>query len=311
MNKLLNILSYNRRHNSPGEQFIINKYITPLNPIVFSNDNNEPMAYAVVVGHFTGILWSCHTDTVHAATASLTHKISRNIIAPASITNSNPRYKSESLSLTYKDDTNCFGADDGAGMWLLLEMIEAGVPGTYIFHRGEECGGIGSNYMAKYEAEFLSQFTHAIAFDRKGTNSIITHQLGRCCSDGFAKEFGDYLYNLSDTLINLRLDDTGLFTDTANYVEIIPECTNISIGYYNEHTSVEWLNINYLQTLRDTMIKFGNITLTVYQSPIEPFDPYDYYKIDSIPVLQTEADIRDLVYNNPEDAIKLISYYTI
>ena len=26
-------------------------------------------------------------------------------------------------------------------------------------------------------------------------------------------------------------DPTGIFTDTANFVDIIPECTNISCGY--------------------------------------------------------------------------------
>lgn len=302
MNKLFDILSYSRRHNSPGEQFIIDKYIIPLDPVIFSNDKGEPMAYTVNVGRFTGILWSCHTDTVHSAYAPLTHRVV--VTTPDVNSSQHPKY----ISLSDKNSTNCLGADDGAGMWLLLEMIKAGVHGTYIFHRGEECGGIGSRHMEKYEIEFLSQFTHAIAFDRRDASSIITYQLDRCCSDKFADDFSGYLYELSDSLIELELDSTGVFTDTANYIGIIPECTNISVGYHNEHTANEWLDLSYLKTLRDTMVKFdGSRALEVYPFPIDSCD----YKVDSMPILQTEADIRDLVYNNPEDAIRLISYYII
>lgn len=301
MNKLYDILSYNRKYKSVGEQHIINTYIKPHNPIVFHNDRYEPMAYVVHVGEPTEILWSCHTDTIHKIDDPAIHQI-RKLSLPPSLDKPSP----EIITLVPNANTTCLGADNGAGMWLLLEMIEANVSGTYIFHHGEECGGIGSNYMARYEIDFLSQFTHAIAFDRRGIDSIITHQLNRCCSDKFARDFGDIIYGLSNHAINLNLDSTGIFTDTANYVGIISECTNISIGYYNEHTKNEYLDLNYLQTLRDTMIKFPTKQLSTYE-----FQPSSYDLFSFNTKVETVEDIRDLVFNNPEEAIKLLSYYII
>ena len=305
MNKLHNILSYNRKYKGSGEKYIINEYIIPLNPIIFHNDSNEPMAYVVCIGENTGVLWSCHTDTVHRINDNITHEISK-INKPTKHNTS--KYEQEVYALAEHETTTCLGADNGAGMWLLLEMIEANVNGTYIFHTGEECGGIGSSYMANHQIEFLSQFTHAIAFDRRGTNSIITHQFYRCCSDKFAQEFGDILYELSNAQIDLQLDATGVFTDTANYVGIIPECTNISIGYYNEHTKNEYLDLRYLQILRDAMIKFPRKQLPIYEfSNYE----YEYNPLTQNIKVETIEDIRDLVFNNPEDAVRLLSYYII
>ena len=45
--------------------------------------------------------------------------------------------------------------------------------------------------------------------------------------------------------IELRPDDTGLFTDSANFIGVIKECTNISVGYYNEHSTSEIQNIQF------------------------------------------------------------------
>ena len=39
-----------------------------------------------------------------------------------------------------------------AGIWLLLEMIDAGVPGVYALHYGEERGGVGSSGLAEHHA---------------------------------------------------------------------------------------------------------------------------------------------------------------
>jgi hypothetical protein len=50
-------------------------------------------------------------------------------------------------------------------------MITAGVPGTYIFHSGEEVGGVGSEHIA--ETMVLTKFKRAIEFDRRGKSSVI------------------------------------------------------------------------------------------------------------------------------------------
>src|SRR5271165_4530176 len=131
----------------------------------------------------------------------------------------------------------------------MLEMIAAGVEGTYVFHRAEERGGLGSYHVSIYEPELLEGIEVAIAFDRKGTSSVITHQLGeRCCSERFARGLAAQLAPLP-----YQADATGVFTDTANYMYQVSECTNISVGYYNEHGPRETLDLVHLKALRDVM----------------------------------------------------------
>jgi len=74
---------------------------------------------------------------------------------------------------------------------------------------------------------------------------------GRCCSD----EFGTALckaYNKQG--LNLSLDNGGIYTDSASFMDIIPECTNLSVGYLNEHTGKEQQNMTFLKKLCETSI---------------------------------------------------------
>jgi hypothetical protein len=41
------------------------------------------------------------------------------------------------------------------------------------------------------------------------------------------------------------LDDQGLFTDSLEYAHLIPECTNISVGYDRQHTNRESQDFPY------------------------------------------------------------------
>jgi putative aminopeptidase FrvX len=141
------------------------------------------------------------------------------------------------------------GADDAAGIAILCAMIQHGVPGYYIFTRGEECGGVGSKHLATAWGDLLEQFDRAIAFDRKGTTDVITRQAacGKCCSPEFADALSDAL-NAHDGLMYMPMD-TGVYTDTAEFTYQIPECTNISVGYYHEHTAKEWLDMTHWRAL--------------------------------------------------------------
>lgn len=162
-------------------------------------------------------------------------------------------------------DGECLGADDGAGALVLLALIEAHIPAYYIFTRCEERGGVGAKHLAGTYPELLSQFDRAVAFDRRGTSSVITHQgWGRCCSDKFADALSDVLAN--DKLMYAP-DDTGVYTDTAEFVDIIPECTNISVGYLNEHTQNETLDLRHLQALIDCVIGVDWEALPVDRDP--------------------------------------------
>lgn len=242
------MLSYRRAHGSAGEVEFLNRFIVPNVEHMLVGKNGMTAAYIQVIPNKDGsqskTMWSCHTDTVHSDKG-----LSRQFV------------RHDVTGDLHKDDGEPLGADDGAGCWLLLQMMAAGVPGTYVFHRGEEKGGIGSSIIAAEYVEWLGQFNHAIAFDRRGTSSVITHQAGgRCCSDAFADQMSLLLTDEDDTYI-IAPDDGGTFTDTAKYTKIIPECTNISIGYEHEHSGSETLDVTYLLWLKDRMISvFGSDT---------------------------------------------------
>jgi hypothetical protein len=171
---------------------------------------------------------------------------------------------------TWYADGAPLGADDGAGVAMLMHMMHSGVKGYYIFSQGEECGGIGAKHIATHHADLLAQFDRAIAFDRRGTDSIISHQgWGRCASDTFCQALADEL-NLHDENLMYTPDDTGVYTDTAEFVDIIPECTNISVGYDHEHSQQETLNIHHYELLSQAVLAVQWDKLPTDRDPTVP-----------------------------------------
>ena len=177
-------------------------------------------------------------------------------------------------------DGAALGADDGVGNALLMHMIDAGVPGYYIFSQGEECGGLGAKHITKAYPDLLVQFDRAIAFDRKGTDSVISHQgYGRCCSDVFAQALSDALNDTDDTMeFMYSPDDTGVYTDTAEFTDSIPECTNISCGYMYEHTQKEELNMGHFDRLAAAVLLVAWDDLPVHRDPtVKEYKTYAGY----------------------------------
>lgn len=252
---LYDILSLRRAAFSVAETLLITKYIQPTGAVRDGYGN-----FVLKIGD-SPIMWSCHTDTVHRndknnKTRQKLHLSDKGILTAVG---------------KGKIKADCLGADDGAGVWLMLRMIKAKVPGLYVFHRDEESGGQGSAHIIKYwdsyhfrsdpENHIFNGIKFAIAFDRKGTKSIITHQGARTCSDAFADSFSAAL-GMGHTK-----DDGGTFTDTKNYYHKIGECTNLSVGYYSQHFSNESLDIIYLQNLLMALINMDQSKLVSERDP--------------------------------------------
>jgi hypothetical protein len=152
------------------------------------------------------------------------------------------------------DGNSILGSDDKSGVAVMLYMMEHNVPGLYYFFIGEERGGIGSRELSSiyYEVDYLKDIKRCISFDRRNYHSVITSQLGRvCCSNDFATALCKE-YNKQG--MDLSLDPTGVYTDSASFLENISECTNVSVGYMYEHTSDEYQNITYLEKLAKASI---------------------------------------------------------
>lgn len=142
------------------------------------------------------------------------------------------------------------GADDKVGCYILCKLIEAGVPGLYVFHVGEESGGVGSKWIARNTPDLVKGIHRCIAFDRQGYKDVIIEQGG---GDTASHEFGDALAEALNQFmppLNQYASSThGVYTDSAEYVELIPECTNLSVGYVGQHTSNERFDLHFLQDI--------------------------------------------------------------
>jgi hypothetical protein len=183
--------------------------------------------YLIKIGQ-SRTIFTAHLDTACRDQSDVNHFISKQQIVTT-------------------DGKTILGADDKAGVTILLWLIKNNIPGLYYFFIGEEVGCVGSSAASVY-GQFKGFYDRVISFDRRGTNSIITYQSSsRSCSDDFAKDLSTQLNKFSN--LYYKPDDTGVYTDSAEFVDIVPECTNISVGYQSEHTFRESQDLYHLNKL--------------------------------------------------------------
>jgi hypothetical protein len=120
---------------------------------------------------------------------------------------------------------------------------------------------------AKSISDFKGKYDRIISFDRRDVGSIITHQSwSRCCSNAFADELANQLNSTGLGLSYIK-DDGGVYTDSAEFIDIIPECTNISVGYYKEHTHTESQDIDHLERLANACLQVDWDNLPTVRDP--------------------------------------------
>ena len=258
---ILTILSTQRKAGTPEEETFVAKHILPLenhpHATQFSQDSYGNVFVEVCGG--SDKLFTAHTDMI------VIPNTPQKVLYDAN------------LMLAYTDGCT-LGADDGAGVWLLMEMLDAGVPCWLVFFRAEEVGGLGSSFAAKDNPKFFKSFTHCISFDRRGTSDVITHQSwGRCCSDELAAHLSSAL---NDQGLDYRPNDGGIFTDSANMTDLIAECSNVSCGYNHEHHKEEDLDVDHLLRLRDALVKIDWTTMPVKREPGEDYSWFNYRKFN-------------------------------
>ena len=205
------------------------------------------------------VMFTSHLDTATSALSQVTHVIEENIIKT--------------------DGKSILGADDKAGVTIMLHMIKNNIPGLYYFFLGEEVGCIGSKKVAEVQKkEKIEGINKVVSFDRRGTSSIITHQTSRrCCSEEFGEALSKQLNDVESTF-TYKNDDTGVLTDSVQFISIYPECTNISVGYYSEHTFSERQDIEHLEKLAEACLKVDWTSLPVKRDPsVTEYKSYKSY----------------------------------
>ena len=293
MKLLKEILRYKRPAWSDSEERFVERFIEPLPTVEFDKFGN---AFVTIGNGDAPVIFSAHIDTVHRESGMQIVKTNK-------------------AGMLYSKGKDCLGADDGAGIWILLNLIKRGIEGTYIFHRAEEVGCKGAEHIAHTEEKWLAAFQMCLAFDRRGLNSIVTHQMGlRCCSTDFAVALCEQLD------MGHLPDDSGVFTDNVEYTALIPEVTNISVGYEGAHGNRESLNPRYLSNLLDGLCAVDYSALPILRDPsIEPVKGRwpDYSPIHNygggrcLPDMDNVQELQRMIIDCPDVAAELLDSFGI
>lgn len=156
------------------------------------------------------------------------------------------------------------GADDRAGVFAMIKILQSGLRPTLIVTTDEEVGGIGASKLVgdirNMDLNFL------IELDRRGGQDAVFYDCDNL-------DFEDYI------------EDFGFKTSWGSFSDICILCpvwgmagVNLSIGYYNEHTSREILVVD---EMLDTIEKTENILRSVSDADtfefIEAVSSYSKY----------------------------------
>lgn len=294
MHSLTSMLKYKRKPRTDSIKDFSERFLHPTFGYPDKHGN-----YELIVGKKPKICFAAHYDTVHSDDGM-----------------QNIQINNQTVTLAKGSKSNCLGADCATGIWLILEMIDAGIEGVYVVHAEEESGCIGSSAMVTSNPKWMQYLKAVISFDRKDKESIITHQMGmRTCSDAFAVSLDKILG------LGMRPDTGGSYTDSNEYAAEVSECTNVSVGYYAQHTSRESQDLQFASDLRDALIEADWSKLVFERDPntieyaynkgysVSYGQDWENYDWDGRLVHIDTEPYEDLVRDHPEAVARMLSDY--
>lgn len=161
----------------------------------------------------------------------------------------NTSFIDNELGLLKAYNARCLGADDRAGVWIALSMIEEETVTDfeYGFFTAEERGGQGST--AFILDNDLSKYSCFIGLDRASRGGKQNVAVYGYDNDELTKIFTDLGYS----------ESFGTFTDCSNLSsETFSDkraCVNLSVGYDHEHSAKETLDLFLMQQTLNTMLE--------------------------------------------------------
>lgn len=120
------------------------------------------------------------------------------------------------------------GGDDRCGVYMVLEVVKA-FNCSVLFCEDEEIGGVGAEKFIKTDLAKTLEFNYMLEFDRKGSNDAVFYD---CANDEFEDFITKEFYKTA----------FGSFSDISILAPFF-ECAavNLSCGYYNAHTTSEYV----------------------------------------------------------------------
>lgn len=132
------------------------------------------------------------------------------------------------------------GGDDRCGVYIILELLKAGYRPSIIFCCDEEIGGIGATEFTKVYAD-VRNVNWFLEFDRRGKNDVVCYDDD---NEELTKVFEQYGFKSS----------YGSFSDISILAPFYKKsAVNISSGYYNAHTKSEYISMDDLDWIIETV----------------------------------------------------------
>lgn len=134
------------------------------------------------------------------------------------------------------------GADDRAGIFSIIQIIRRGLHPHIILTTDEEKGAQGASKLGELECPF-SDLRYLIQLDRRGANDCVFYD---CDNPQFIEYVEDFGF----------VESIGSFSDISM---ICPSWkiagVNLSVGYFNEHSVSEILNVGHMLNTIEKVIK--------------------------------------------------------
>ena len=134
------------------------------------------------------------------------------------------------------------GGDDRCGVYMIFEIVKK-FHCSVLFCEDEEIGGVGAEKFLKSSIAEDLTFNYIIEFDRKGNKDAVFYDCDNPEFEEFiTKEFYETAW--------------GTFSDIS-YLAPALGCAavNLSCGYYNAHTTKEYVVLNEMQDSIDAACK--------------------------------------------------------
>lgn len=158
------------------------------------------------------------------------------------------------------------GADDRAGIFAILKILQARFRPTVIFTTDEEIGCIGASNLALTMPKPPTDLKYIIQLDRRGTNDCVFYD---CDNQEFIKYIEAFGF----------IENIGSFSDISM---ICPEWkiagVNLSIGYVGEHSISELL---YVAPMYSTIEKVKKILSQPEHQFFEYVEAYSCWSLKS------------------------------
>lgn len=168
------------------------------------------------------------------------------------------------------------GADDRAGVFAIIKILQSDLRPSVILTTDEEKGGIGASKLSDKKCP-IKGLKYMIELDRRGKDDCVFY-------DCYNEEFIDYVERFGFK------EQWGSFSDISFLMEAWKTCgVNLSVGYFDEHSVSETLHLKYLfKTIEKVkvMLQETDIPEFEYRELV-----YDYSKLGMLSPYSSYATV--------------------